>query len=107
MRRKSWLEDALRKDPLIKGLPDALRDKAIDALKDADEKLAEKIIDGLPVDAQKKAMLQAVVKRLLQVAKGKTFEVPQPPPRSPEFGPSPSFPKMPGEVIVPGPTFRF
>jgi hypothetical protein len=104
---KSWLEEALKKDPIIKGLPDWARDKVIDALKDGDEMLAEKIIDALPLDDKTKAAVQAVAKSLLQMAKGKKFKVPESPSRQPDFGPKPEFPKMPGEVIIPGPTFRF
>ena len=105
--QKNWLEEALKKDPIIKSLPDWARDKVINALKDADEMLAQKVIDALPLDAKTKAAVRAVVKSLLQLAKGKKFKVPEAPPRPPDFGPSPQFPKMPGEVIIPGPTIRF
>jgi outer membrane protein OmpA-like peptidoglycan-associated protein len=105
--QKNWLEEALKKDPIIKSLPDWARDKVINALKDADEMLAQKAIDALPLDDKTKAAVQAVVKSLLQLAKGKKFKVPEAPPRQPDFGPAPKFPKMPGEVIIPGPTFRF
>jgi hypothetical protein len=105
--QRNWLEDALKKDPIIKSLPDWARNKVIDALKDGDEMLAEKIIDALPLDDKTKAAVQAVAKALLQMAKGKKFKVPESPSRQPDFGPSPQFPKMPGEVIIPGPTFRF
>src|SRR5215210_2684098 len=50
-----WLEDALKRDKLLKELPDWAREKAIDALKDADEMAAEKIIDALPWDGTTKA----------------------------------------------------
>jgi outer membrane protein OmpA-like peptidoglycan-associated protein len=105
--QRNWLEDALNKDPIIKSLPDWARDKVIGALKDGDEMLAEKIIDALPLDDKTKAAVQAVAKALLQMAKGKKFKVPESPSREPDFGPSPQFPKMPGEVIIPSPTFRF
>ena len=52
--RKQWLEEALKQDKLLKELPDWARDKAIDALKDIDETIAEKIIDALPWDAKVK-----------------------------------------------------
>lgn len=104
---KNWLEEALKKDPIIKSLPGWARDKVIDALKDGDEMLAEKIIGALPLDDKTKAAVQAVAKSLLQMAKGKRFKVPESPSRQPDFGPKPEFPKMPGEVIIPGPTFRF
>jgi hypothetical protein len=104
--QKNWLEDALKKDPIIRGLPDWARDKVIDALKDGDEKLAEKVIDVL-LDDKVKAAVQAVVKSLLQLAKGKKFKMPEAPSRQPDFGPTPGFPKMPGEVIIPGPKIPF
>jgi outer membrane protein OmpA-like peptidoglycan-associated protein len=107
MPQKNWLEDALKNDPIIKSLPDWARNKVIDALKDGDEMLAEKIIDALPLDDKTKSAVQAVAKSLLQMAKGKKFKVPESPSRQPDFGPKPEFPKMPGEVIIPGPTFRF
>lgn len=105
--RRNWLEGALDRDPLIKSLPKWMGDKIKDALKDSDEKLAEKVIDALPLDDKTKAAVQAVVKGVLQLAKGKTFKVPQAPPGGPDFGPSPQFPKFPGEVIIPGPKFEF
>jgi outer membrane protein OmpA-like peptidoglycan-associated protein len=107
IHQRNWLEEALKKDPVIKGLPDWARDKVIDALKDGDEKLAEKVIDTLPLDEKVKGAVQAVVKSLLQLAKGKKFKMPEAPPRQPEFGPTPGFPKMPGEVIIPGPKIPF
>jgi len=33
--------------------------------------------------------------------------MPEAPPRTPDFGPPPQFPKFPGEVIIPGPKFEF
>jgi outer membrane protein OmpA-like peptidoglycan-associated protein len=105
--RKSWLEDALEKDKVIKELPDWMRKKVIDALKNGDEVLAEKVIDSLPLDNTTKAAVQAVVKSILKMAKGEKFKIPESPPRQPDFGPKPEFPKFPGEVIIPGPTFRW
>jgi len=105
---KNWLEEALKNDPIIKKLLAGwMRDSVIDALKDGDEMLAEKIIDALPLDDKTKTAIQAVAKSLLQMAKGKKFKVPEPPSRQSDFGPKPEFPKMPGEVIIPGPTIRF
>ena len=52
--------------------------------------------------------VQAVVKGVLQLAKGKTFKPPEAPPsREPDFGPKQELPKFPGEVIIPGPKFEF
>lgn len=72
----NWLERALDRDPLLKALPDPLRKKALDALKDVDETAAEKIIDALPLDDKYKAALQAATKAALQMAKGKKYEPP-------------------------------
>jgi len=104
---QNWLEDALKRDPLLKELPRWMRSKVRDALKDGDEKLAEKVIDALPLDDKTKAALQAIAKGLLQMAKGKRFKPPEAPPRAPEPGPPPQFPKFPGEVIIPGPKWEF
>jgi len=41
------------------------------------------------------------------MAKGRRFKMPEAPPRAPDFGPSPQFPKAPGEVIIPGPKIKF
>jgi hypothetical protein len=104
-----WLEDALKRDKLLKELPEWARKKAIDALKDIDETAAEKIIDALPWGGQEKAAAIAVLKSLLQLAKGKRFKLPEAPPgaRQPEWQKLPEGPKMPGEVIIPGPVWRF
>ena len=104
--QRNWLEDALRNHPIIKSLPVWARDKVIDASKDGDEVLAEKVIDPLPLDDKTKAVVQAVVKSLLQIAKGKKFEVPTPPLYEMPPSAAPTVPKAPGEVI-PGTTFRF
>lgn len=104
-----WLEEALKRDKLLKELPGWARKKAIDALKDADETVAEKIIDALPWGGQEKAAATAILKALLQTAKGKKFKLPEAPPgaRQPEWQKLPEGPKMPGQVIIPGPVWRF
>ena len=80
---QEWLEEALKKDPLLKVLPDWARTKAIDALKDADEMAAEKIIDALPWDDKTKAAATAAIQSILQLAKGRKFKMPEVPPRPP------------------------
>ena len=104
-----WLEEALKRDKLLKALPDWARSKAIDALKDADETAAEKIIDALPWDGQTKGAATAILKSLLQLAKGKRFVMPDAPPgtRQPEWQKLPEGPTMPGETIIKGPVWRF
>lgn len=105
-----WLEEALKRDKLLKALPDWAREKAIDALKDADEMIAEKIIDALPWDGGTKAAATAALKALLQTAKGRRFKLPEAPPpgaRQPDWQRQPEFQKLPGEVIIPGPVWRW
>jgi hypothetical protein len=104
-----WLEEALKRDKLLKELPDWARKKAIDALKDVDETIAEKIIDALPWDANVKAAATAVLKTLLQQAKGKKFKLPEAPPgtRAPDWSKQPDFQPSPGQVIIPGPVWRW
>ena len=104
-----WLEEALKRDKLLKALPDWARSKAIDALKDADEMAAEKIIDALPWDGQTKGAATAILKSLLQLAKGKRFVMPDAPPgtRQPEWQKLPEGPSVPGETIIKGPVWRF
>jgi hypothetical protein len=92
---------------LLKTLPDWARDKSIDALKDADEMAAEKIIDALPWGGKEKEAATAAVKSILQLIKGRKFVPPVPPPRGADFGPAVEFPKMPGEKIFTSPTIRF
>ncbi len=102
-----WLEEALKRDPLLKTLPKWARDKAIGALKDADEKAADAIIDAIPFDDEYKKAAKAAMKALLQTLKGRKFKPPpEPPPGMPEI-PAPSFPKMPGEMIFKLPAIRF
>ena len=101
------LEEALKRDPLLKQLPKWARDKAIGALKDADEKAAEAIIDAIPFDDEYKQAAKAAMKALLQTLKGRKFKPPpSPPPGMPEIAP-PSFPKAPGEMIFKLPPIRF
>ena len=104
-----WLENALKQDKLLKELPDWARKKAIDGLKDIDETIAEKIIDALPWDANVKAAATAALKALLQTAKGKKFEIPPAPPsvRAPDWSRQPDFQPSPGQVIIPGPVWRW
>jgi len=105
---KNWLEEGLKRDPLLKKLPDWMRDKVVDGLKDADEKIAEKVIDSLPIGGKEKTALKALAKAILQSLKGKKFKMPTPPlPGMDPTIPQPKFPKMPGEVIIPGPVIRF
>ena len=98
-QKGDWLRDALDRDPLIRSLPDFARDKVKDALKDADEKLADAAIGALPLDPKTKAAVKAVVDSLLKLAKGQRFKMPTPPlhemPPS-VLGPMPS---------APGPSF--
>lgn len=104
-----WLEQALKRDPLLKKLPKWAREKAIGALKDGDEKLVETIIDQIPFDDTYKAAAKAAAKALLQTLKGRKFKPPPEPPRGiPEdMLKTPSFPKAPGEVIFKLPAIRF
>ena len=104
-----WLEEALKRDPLLKKLPKWARDKAIGALKDADEKAADAIIDAIPFDDEYKQGAKAAMKALLQTLKGRKFKPPPEPPRGiPEdMLKTPSFPKAPGEVILKLPAIRW
>ena len=107
--KASWLKNALEQDPLLKELPDWAREKAIGALEDIDETIAEKIIDALPWDANVKSAATAALKALLQTAKGKKFELPPSPPsvRAPDWSRQPDFQPSPGQVIIPGPVWRW
>ncbi len=104
---REWLEEALKKDDLLKQLPKWARDKAIDGLKDADETVVDKVIDAVPWDDKAKTAAKAALKALLKTFKGQKFKPPEPPARSPEFGPEREFPKMPGEHIFKAPPIRF
>jgi len=103
-----WLEQALKRDPLLKKLPKWARDKAIGALKDGDEKLVDTIIDNVPFgDDEYKQAAKAAAKAILQTLKGRKYKPPpSPPPGMPELEP-PSFPKAPGEKIFKLPPIRF
>ena len=103
-----WLEEALKRDPLLKKLPKWAREKAIGALKDADEKAADAIIDAIPFDDEYKQAAKAAMKALLQTLKGRKFKPPPSPPTGlPEGEAPPSFPKAPGEMIFKLPPIRF
>jgi hypothetical protein len=104
-----WLEDALKRDPVLKALPDWARDKAIGALKDIDETAAEKIIDALPWDGQTKGAALAAIKALLETAKGRRFKLPEAPPnpRLPDWQKPIESTKAPGEHIFTLPPIKF
>jgi hypothetical protein len=98
---REWIQEHLKKDPILKALPDWARDAAIDALKDADEIAAEKIIDALPWEAKTKEMATAAIKTVLQQLKGRTMKIPPAPPatRTPEWQNLPEQPSVPGTTI--------
>lgn len=104
---RSWLEEALKRDELLKQLPPWARDKAIDGLKDIDETAVDKVIDAVPWDEKQKTAAKAALKALLKTLKGQKFKAPEPPPRGADFGPQPEFPKAPGEKIFNLPPIRF
>jgi outer membrane protein OmpA-like peptidoglycan-associated protein len=104
--QQTWVQDALKKDPIVKSLPKWAQDKIIDAAKDGDEMLVEKIIDSLPL-GDKKAAIQSIVKSILQMVKGKKFEVPIPPLHEIPPSVAPDFPKAPGEKILNLPPIKF
>lgn len=106
---RDWLENALRKDPVLKALPDWAREKAIDALKDIDETAADEVLDALPFDDKYKSAAKSAMKALLQTLKGKKWEAPPTSPykRQPEWQDLPSGPSVPGETIFKGPTIRW
>jgi len=104
---RDWLKRKLEDDPLLRKLPPALREKAIDGLKDADETIGDKVIDPLPWDDKTKQAAKAAIKSILQLLKGKRFQPPQVPDRAPDFPPGPTFPKAPGETIIKLPPIRF
>lgn len=105
--KDEWLKGALERDPLLRKLPEWARKKAIDALKDADEKAADAIIDALPFDGEYKEAAKAAMKALLQTLKGRKFKPPPDPPKIPDWDKAPGFPKMPGEMIFKLPPIRF
>jgi outer membrane protein OmpA-like peptidoglycan-associated protein len=106
---RNWLEEGLKRDPLIHELPPWMRDKVVDALKDADEMLAEKIIDSLPLGGKEKEAVKAVAKTVLQLIKGKRYTPPvekpwryMPPDTGRSYGGQPY--RAPGETIINGPS---
>ncbi|HEX4610558.1 MAG TPA: DUF4157 domain-containing protein, partial [Urbifossiella sp.] len=103
-QQQNPLKDALERDPIIRALPKDIREKAVDALKDADEGLADTIIGALPLDGKLKAALKATIKGLLQSGKGKKFEVPNPSPY--ELPPSVA-PQVPSAPTLDSPPIRF
>ena len=89
--KDEWLKGALERDPLLRKLPEWARKKAIDALKDADEKAADAIIDALPFDGEYKEAAKAAMKALLQTLKGRKFKPPPDPPKIPDWARRPAF----------------
>jgi hypothetical protein len=86
-------------------LPPFAREKAHDALKNADVQLAEKIIDALPWDDAKKAMAKQILRGLLAGFKGKTWEPPTPPLHEMPPSAAPKMDQPPGVLKLPEVTF--
>jgi hypothetical protein len=101
------LEDALNRDPILRSLPKFARNAIKDAVKNADETLADKALDTLQTDSKTKSSIKAAAKAFLQAAKGKKWTAPNPPSREPAPSVEPPMPKPPGEVIIPGPKIDF
>lgn len=104
---REWLEEALKRDPLLKKLPKWANEKVVDGLKDADELAAGKVIDALPIDDKEKAAMKAAIVSVLQLIKGRKFQVPIPSPYEPPSSTMPEMPKAPGEKIFKLPPIRF
>jgi outer membrane protein OmpA-like peptidoglycan-associated protein len=105
---REWIENALKSDELLRQLPGALREKAIDALKNVDETGAEKALDLLPWDDKAKEAAKAAVKTVLERLKGREWTPPpEPPRRQPDWGPERSLPPVPGEKIFKLPQIKF
>lgn len=115
---KEMLKERVKADPIAKKLGELLDgnkltkkayDAAIDGLTDAiytaDEKIAEKVIDLIPLDDSYKGALKALAKALLKTAKGEKWVPPQPPPY--ELPPGPKYEPAPGEKIFKFPPIRF
>lgn len=101
---KDWLEEALKENGLVRQVPEKYRQKVVNVLKTGDEKLADTIIDSLPIDDQYKPAVKAAVKSVLQMIKGKSFKMkPEPSWRQSPFEPPDHSPwkpyKAPGEKI--------
>ena len=101
------IEEALDRDPLLRSLPKFVRDPLKDALKRGDEMLVDEAVDALNVDGKTKNAVKAAAKALLRILRGEKWKPPIPPLHEPPPSNAPPFPKMPGEVIIPGPTWRF
>ncbi|UYQ93543.1 DUF4157 domain-containing protein [Chitinophaga horti] len=101
---EAWAED----DPLLKTLlTPGLKKELIDAIKDGDEIIAEKILDALPIEDKLKSALKATAKGLLQWAKGKRWTPPEPPLHPMPPSGAPPYQPAPGETIIPGPSLKF
>lgn len=105
--RYTPIEGLLRDDPLINKLPKDIRDKVIDAAKDLDETAADKILDLLPLGGEEKEAVKAVVKSLIQLAKGKKWTPPVPPPYEMPPSGAPKYEPAPGEKIFKLPAIKF
>ena len=105
---RSWLEEALRKDDLLKQLPKWARDKAVDGLKDMDETAVEKVIDAVPWDDKAKEAAKRRAEGAAQDAQGpEVHAAPGAAGAHPDFGPERDFPKAPGEHIFKLPPIKF
>jgi outer membrane protein OmpA-like peptidoglycan-associated protein len=100
---RNWLENGLKSDPFLRTvLPDFLRDKALSAMEGGDVILAEKAIDGFPLDDKTKAAVKAAVRALLETFKGKRWTAPTPSPyQLPPSGAAPMPPLPPTFLNLP------
>ena len=106
-RSPRGLRDFFERDPLLRMLPQPFRDWALGGLEKAPEGIAGIIADQIPLEGEQKEAIAATLRALALFMQGRRWS--PPPSRDPRFDMPPArpFPSVPGQTIIPGPTFRF
>lgn len=96
-RTRVGLRNFLERDPLLRLLPDFLRERALSALDRTDEEAVEAVIGQIEgLDSTTQQAVTALLQALLRYMKGERWEPPLAPPPS----------RLPPEVREPGQTYQ-
>jgi outer membrane protein OmpA-like peptidoglycan-associated protein len=106
-RTANGLRQFFERDPLLRLLPQPLRDWALSGLEHAPEGIAGAIANQLPFEGEMREAVDATLRALARYMMGESWS--PPPSRDPRFDmpPAQSFPSAPGQTIISSPTIRF
>jgi outer membrane protein OmpA-like peptidoglycan-associated protein len=106
VRSHDGLRQFFERDPLLRSLPDFLRNAAVDGLMSAPDAVARQVAGQMPAGERRDAV-EAILRALAAYMTGHTWS--PPPDRDPRFDMPPPhpFPSAPGQFILHGPTWHW